>query len=388
MQPSQLPIIRNDLQAYLEERKGAPELKPPPVFPKTWYQGNVETYAEPTCSLYMAESSIPNAGLGIFAGRAFFEEEPVDPSPQVVIPLIDLENSPLYTGSVLANYPWAGWSQGAHFEAVASTVLYPNLGMLANSHLGLANVDQNAVDGQIHLLGSTDRESDFSAGANTLYHGATFNVSKKPIRAGEEIFVDYGVSYFHFREEQFNMVFPTSTDYAEADEIVEDFAKKIGDEITDKNRREWKKIIMELEEDMGNEDDEDDKGKFRVAFALPENVEDVKYVATVGTARYSIPESIRSLEWLEENGVCLDNMRMGKSNIPYAGYGKYIYLHLNSLSRHQGVSEINTSLFSESAQLIAIFLFRRCICHTKPLRGINSRPYASCSTIYICSRIG
>jgi len=327
IQPSQLPIIRNDLKAYLEERKGVPELKPPPVFPKTWYQDDDEKYAEPICSLYMAESSIPNAGLGIFAGRAFEEEEPVDPSPQVVVPLIDLEGHPLYSGSVLANYPWAGWSQGAHFEAEGATVLYPNLGMLANSHLGLANVDQNAVDGQIHLLGSTDRESDFSTGANTLYHGATFNVKNKPIRAGEEIFVDYGISYFHFRERMFNMVFPTATDYAEADEIVEDFAEKIGDEITEENRQEWEKIVTELEEDEGDEDDEDDVGKFRVAFALPENVEDVKYVAKVGTARYSIPQSIRSLEWLEENGVCLDNMRMAKSDIPYAGYGKYTYTY-------------------------------------------------------------
>ena len=95
---------------------------------------------------------------------------------------------------------------------------------------------------------------------------------------------------------------------------------------------------MELKEDMGDEDDEDDKGKFRVAFALPEDVEDVKYVATVGTARYSIPESMRSLEWLEENGVCLDNMRMGKSDIPYAGHGKFTHLHTKYLSRHQGAS--------------------------------------------------
>eukprot|EP00979_Chaetoceros_neogracilis_P006873 scaffold1395_cov234-Chaetoceros_neogracile.AAC.2 len=335
---AQILTVRNNLQAYLEARSGAPELKElSPIFPKSWHQDDdVHEYAETDCSLYMAESSIPNAGLGMFAGRSFVEREDVDPSSQVIIPLIDLGDSPLYIGSVLSNYPWSGWAQDAHLEAKSVNVLYPNLGMLANSHLGLSNVDQTAEDGIRKLLGSSSRMEDISAGANTLHHAATFKVKDKPIQAGQEIFVDYGSSYFHHREKQFDMIFPTMDNYATADKQVRAFAANLGDEITEKNRQDWKRIIKDLEDDDESEDDdeesEDDEkneGNFRVAFALPESVEDVKYVAEIGTARYSIPESTRSLEWLEDNGVCLDNIKAGKSSIPYAGHGAFAVRRLS-----------------------------------------------------------
>ena len=56
----------------------------------------------------MAESSIPNAGLRVFAGTSFQKRENVDVSPQAVIPLIDLNNSSLYIESIISNYLWTG----------------------------------------------------------------------------------------------------------------------------------------------------------------------------------------------------------------------------------------------------------------------------------------
>lgn len=325
-------VIRNDLLFYLEQQQGIPNLTPPSnpprIFPQSLsasslkYNYDDEDEDEtPSCSLYMAESSIPNSGLGIFAGKDFMEDEMVDPSPQVVIPLIDIESNPLYSRSVLSDYPWSAWSQDAQFEGDSVNVLYPNLGMLANSHLGLANVNQNVKDGKTVGIGSPeDRSTDLSTGANTLYHASTFKVSsEKKIRRGEEIFVDYGVNYFHHREEKFQMVFPTAENYKEADKIVKDFAEKLlvdgKEEITAQHEEEWERIILKLEEDPDD--------KTRVAFALPESVHDVKYVAKIGTARYSIPNSVRALEWLEETGFCLDNLRVGKSMIPYAGNGAF-----------------------------------------------------------------
>lgn len=307
-------IIRNNPLLYLDHRQGAPAMEPPTIFPKHWY-GEGTNEATPTCSLYMAQSSIPNSGLGIFAGKDFVEDEMVDPFPQAVIPLVDIESNPFYSMSVLSNYPWSAWSQDAQFESESVNVLYPNLGMLANSHLGLANVNQNVKGGKQVDIGSLDRAKDISTGANTLYRASTFKVSTDHnIRQGEEIFVDYGVNYFHHREKKFNMIFPTAENYQEADDIVRDFAKRLGDEITEKDEEDWKNMILKLEEDTD---------KIRVAYALPDSVQDVKYVAEVGTARYSIPDSMRSLEWLEENGFCLDHIRVGKSTIPYAGNGAF-----------------------------------------------------------------
>eukprot|EP00957_Ditylum_brightwellii_P009679 729363-Ditylum_brightwellii.AAC.1 len=42
-----------------------------------------------------------------------------------------------------------------------------------------------------------------------------------------------------------------------------------------------------------------------------------------GTAMHSVPNVIRSKEWLEENGQCLDNIRPGSSTIKQAGRGAF-----------------------------------------------------------------
>ena len=184
--------------------------------------------------------------------------------------------------------------------------------MLANSHLGLFNAKQMSEREVERLVGSTDRASEFGAGATSLYSAASFE-AVKDIKKGAELFVDYGTNYFHGREQKWNKVFPAATDFVKADEIVRDFAQKLGDEITEEDEIKWKDIV----EQTGEEED-----KVRTAYALPDSVQDVKYVAEVGTARFDVPGSLQSLEWLEENAMCLYNLRRGQSGIPHAGHGE------------------------------------------------------------------
>jgi len=61
----------------------------------------------------------------------------------------------------------------------------------------------------------------------------------------------------------------------------------------------------------------------RLAAALPHDVSDVERAAKTGTAKYSTPNRIRTPDWLEENGRCLDNIRPGDSTIPQAGKGAF-----------------------------------------------------------------
>ena len=268
-----------------------------------------EDVIEQTCSLYMAESSIPNSGLGVYAGKDIARSDLVDDMPQVVIPLIDFKDKK----TILWDYPWSGEWYGATLESTNPKILTPNIGMLANSHLGLANTQQRSEKGMHIHVDSEDRTSNFGAGANTLNHYASFSADTDIMR-GSEIFADYGTSYFQHREEKFNLVFPSRGDYKEADSIVRDFAEKLGDTITEDDAKSWADIVQRVK---------DDDEKIRVAYALPDSVEDVAYVAEVGTARYSLPGSSRSMEWLEDNGMCLDSIRMGKSDIPNALFGKY-----------------------------------------------------------------
>lgn len=312
-------VVRCDAQLYNSLRSTIP----PPNISKTpdiLFSGRYDDDdidVNMNCGLYMAESSIPNAGLGMYAGRDIRKGELVDPSPQIVIPLIDIDDSPYYSDSVLSFYPWNSMTQGAHLEAEVSSVLFPNLGMLANSHLGLKNTEQWNTDGIYISDGVEDRESDYSTGAVSEYSSHTFVASADVIEKGTELFVDYGENYFHEREHKFGTIFPTEDDYDEADEILKVFVEEnhlVKDNITDRNREAWKNIITDLQQN---------ETKKRVVFALPNDVENVTDAADVGTARFSIPNFTRTIEWLDEHGACLDNLRVGQSSIPYAGKGAF-----------------------------------------------------------------
>jgi hypothetical protein len=61
----------------------------------------------------------------------------------------------------------------------------------------------------------------------------------------------------------------------------------------------------------------------RLRRALPNSVKDVPAAIEMGTARFSVKESIQSLQWLEENGACLDNIVGGTSTIPQASRGAF-----------------------------------------------------------------
>lgn len=144
-------IIRHDKEAYFEQRLGLPPLpgnaataaapvvgastvtnddstgtvagKKKKKIPKTWIKNNIQQStassfeindSSATCRLYMAPSSIPNSGLGMYAGTKIPPLTYIDLNPQIVIPLLDIEDhagEKKYDNSVLSNYPWAGYSQ-------------------------------------------------------------------------------------------------------------------------------------------------------------------------------------------------------------------------------------------------------------------------------------
>ena len=64
--------------------------------------------------------------------------------------------------------------------------------------------------------------------------------------------------------------------------------------------------------------------KPRLKSALPANDTQIDSVMqSGGTSMQHYNESIRSLEWLEEHGQCMDNIRDGISTIPHAGRGAF-----------------------------------------------------------------
>ena len=61
----------------------------------------------------------------------------------------------------------------------------------------------------------------------------------------------------------------------------------------------------------------------RLANALPKSWEDAKIAKEKGSPEISVPNKVRSIEWLKENGMCLDNIVARKSRIVQAGHGAF-----------------------------------------------------------------
>jgi len=93
-----------------------------------------------------------------------------------------------------------------------------------------------------------------------------------------------------------------------------------GDNNNNNNNLAHQSVANERYEKLLNEAHEKDK---RLRMALPNNVQDVPEALLMGAARFSAKDSLRSTEWLEENGACLDNIVTGVTAMPQAGRGAF-----------------------------------------------------------------
>jgi hypothetical protein len=66
------------------------------------------------CGVWLAPSSIPGAGLGMYAGRDFKEGENLQPSGEIVIPMVDMNSHQFELGEqfylLWDDYTWSGVS--------------------------------------------------------------------------------------------------------------------------------------------------------------------------------------------------------------------------------------------------------------------------------------
>lgn len=272
------------------------------------------------CGLFMAESSIPNAGLGMYTARAIpanmtiFHGDVVcnveDFSRNMKIHH-DISGDKSHEGHddwLLDNYYWNSGATLSLSEAHDIASIVPGLGMLANSHPGLVNA---LLIPPTKIVG-LHRGRDPGAGAYSLYHNVTFYAKNGPIEAGSELFVEYGDDWFINHEDDIGEV-PLSDDYKQADEIMNQFWKIIeGDTTTKLSSEVWLLVMKAVE------------GQPRVRQLLPNSFQQIESYRNKGNAgQNSVKDSVKSIAWLEENGRCLDNIRPGPSTIGQAGLGAF-----------------------------------------------------------------
>lgn len=96
-------------------------------------EGNENPGADGQCGLYIAPSSIPGAGFGLYSASA----HPIGATigfPDINIPLVNKRRS------VLENFEWDASSMASTFEGLEVSNIAPGFGMLANGHYELDNV--------------------------------------------------------------------------------------------------------------------------------------------------------------------------------------------------------------------------------------------------------
>ena len=302
----------------------------------------------------MAESSIPGAGYGVFTTRRIPENSYLFPpdGPAISIPDVEFHYGREPDWPVV-DYVWSGEGYTT-FESDVTAEFVVNTDCLVNYHTYLNNVDHWADEYDDSLL---SRFEDPGAGAFSYYKGHTL-VATRGIEAGEEIFANYGENWLDTRE-KYDFI-SRKADYLKAGRFV----RRVYDE--------WKKGQIEgvdceyvqqyvcvlflpwsilltccvLTDDViGMLHDIYDMTivQFtdkRVASILPKNREEFESLfaflneTDIQQAQH-IPQSLidqtlafsttnkRNVTWIEENGMCLDNLISKTSTLAQAGYGAF-----------------------------------------------------------------
>jgi len=265
------------------------------------------------CSLYVAPSSIPGAGSGLFITRDVEEGEGILPgsdAPSIVI--CDIDSYGISTKDYVHHaYYWSGGGL-ASFECDSVSESVVSFGAMSNYHTSLYN-----IKGYVEPYDDTasNRFSNPGAGAFSYYGGHHFKASRN-IDAGEEIFADYGQGWLDGREGTFADNVPREDDFNKAGSILGIIRKLTNSETTLDD--EILTLIQNVTEAFSG----------RVASLLPNTMNEFENLAK-GTFDEDVKAIVdttvtnRNVKWIKEHGVCMEYISPGKSTIPEAGKGAF-----------------------------------------------------------------
>jgi len=251
------------------------------------------------CSLYLGESTIKNAGWGVFAGRSFKAGDHVGP-PGIGIPVLDPER--ILDDGPIHKYLWRSWITGGKNEADRVRTFLPGVGSLANYHPFKFNV----IEGGFNYAPLFDRNREPHSGANSAYHNFMF-IATVDINAGDEIFIGEAELEKEYPE------YPSKSDYQRAIMIV--------DNLIDYHHRhpelsqtQWIDILYRIKVEIADEND-------KSINLLPDTIEQLLDIERSGLSFVGLIN--RNFDDIRKAGLCLDAIREGPSTIPEAGRGAF-----------------------------------------------------------------
>mmetsp|Transcript_6380 Transcript_6380/g.7154 ORF Transcript_6380/g.7154 Transcript_6380/m.7154 type:complete len:618 (-) Transcript_6380:68-1921(-) len=223
----------------------------------------------PNCRLYLAPSTLPSAGLGVFTAESLHGGQAIA-HPDVIIQVNDYNlikstknndnnknDGKKNIGALIDEYSWDAQKFGGQFEGKVVASILPGIGSLANAQTKFKHAKAIPFRPDVDEA-DVPRTTKPGAGALTHYHNLTFFASQT-IEAGEEIFVHY--------------------------------------------------------------DDKDPWFKTRLS-KMRNNTDSFKN-EMVNDSNVDSHNSKREVDWIVKNGICLDNIKPGHSKIKGAGRGAF-----------------------------------------------------------------
>lgn len=227
----------------------------------------------------------------------------------------------------------------------------PGVGAAVNCFFPLVNVQGSDFE-TMHDAAGMHRSKDPGAGAFSYYHNR-YSYATRNIAAGEELFTDYGENYFVNNPEAFGMI-PIYSSYESADKLLRRYvgAQKKVCELSSPRapsssalateacsmHDDWYALLKELRQVWSS----------RTLNALPDDAAVVEEIAQIGTSWTHYNRSVQSVDWLEENGYCMDHLAAGQSKIPQAGRGAFArrFLPAGSVIAPSPVVHLNRDVFN------------------------------------------
>ena len=318
----------------------------------------------PDCKVYIAKSTIPNAGLGIFNGpipKRTGDDTLAQHGGDVCIPIIDMiyhsydKNDPYSTTSTspFSHYYWGGFVMGFHpnsvlYEGSGVEAFCPGFDALINCHLGLTDLLYTSIpqydDLSIPLHFSNHHQERYhrsthpGSGAFTPYFNGTSKVKAKNayIPPYSELFKEYGDHWFESRAHIFGNI-PLSNDYHNIYALLQKFAQlritrsamsssvqehsangsDINSTATDVAISLYEALLHRFKDIYDS----------RTLNALPSTFQDAIYIGNSSSketlTQYLVKQHTTSLEHLQKYGTCIDQIRPGRSTLSNAGHGGF-----------------------------------------------------------------
>jgi len=260
------------------------------------------------CTLYLASSTIPNAGLGLFTTTSYKEKDILKAPQDILIPVGGCGEKCL---GMLVDYYWdtTHVSHDHHLrlrrEGPLTGDFITGFGSCANSDVSLENIEHQSRNPEVDSYLRPHIGSD----AYTPFHHVEAYAYRN-IKAGDELFLDYGENYFTARSGIYDSI-PLRSDYEEAKRLMSNFFSKI-------DLLNYNKVSMEVAQDVWSLIR--DFATERTQNALPT---DVRAVLTSQGNASTLPSAQRSLDWIRQNGLCIDRLAIKPSMILEAGRGAF-----------------------------------------------------------------